>query len=64
MKFNPGIFRVLSGKLTTDQTTFALRKNDAALRDQFDKAIAEMESDGTMAELRDRWFSTIFLRLN
>lgn len=57
MKFNPGSFRVLPGKLTTDQTTFALRKNDAALRDQFDKAIAEMESDGTMAELRDRWFN-------
>ena len=56
IKFNPGSFRVLPGKLITDKTAFALRKSDAALRDQFDKVIAEMESDGTMAELRNRWF--------
>lgn len=56
VKHNPGVFRILPGSFAKDRSAFALRKGEAALRDQFDRAIAEMENDGTMGRLRKRWF--------
>ena len=53
---NPKQFRTLPEKLSERQTAFGLRKNETALRDQFDKALTDMENDGTMKTIRERWF--------
>ena len=56
VKHNPGVFRMLPGNFGEDKAAFGLRKNETALRDQFDKALADMENDGTMKTIRERWF--------
>ena len=36
----------------------ALRKGNAQLLDAINKAIAEMQKDGTMAKISNKWFGT------
>ena len=56
VKHNPGVFRLLTGNFGEDKTAFGLRKSETGLRDQFDKALADMDNDGTIKTIRERWF--------
>lgn len=59
VKHNPGVFRLLPGNFGEDKTAFGLRKSETGLRDQFDKALADMDNDGTIKTIRERWFGDI-----
>ncbi len=56
VKHNPGQFRILSGELSDGQTAFGLRKHETQLTAEFNRALAGMETDGTMKTLGERWF--------
>ena len=51
---NPGL-RVLPEKITTDQYGFAVRLEDEALKQAIDNVVRQMRSDGTYADLMQRW---------
>ena len=55
IRHNRGQFRIVPGSLSERQTAFALRLTDKALRDEFNRTLADMERDGTMKTIRARW---------
>lgn len=55
---NPGL-RMLDEPLSHEDTAIALRKEDTALQGRLDALIAELKQDGTLDDMKRRWFKTI-----
>ena len=53
---SPGKFRVLQDSLQEEEFGVAVRPNDAELLEKINKALAEMEADGTAQTIYKRWF--------
>jgi polar amino acid transport system substrate-binding protein len=51
---NPGL-RVLPEKITTDQYGFAVRLDDAALKQAIDDVVEQLRRDGTYDDMMRRW---------
>lgn len=54
---NPGL-GMLDEPLSHEDTAIALRKEDTALQAQLDALIAELKQDGTLDDMKRRWFKT------
>lgn len=54
---NPGL-RMLDEPLSHEDTAIALRKEDTALQARLDALIAELKQDGTLDDMKRRWFKT------
>ncbi len=50
-----GLLRLVPGLLTNESLAWAVRLEDDALRQDLDRALAEMKADGTLQKLLDRW---------
>lgn len=55
LRQTPGV-RIVPEMFRTDSYAFAFPKDHTALRDQVNAALAELEADGTLAEMDARWF--------
>lgn len=51
-------FTVLSESLAPEQYGIAFKKGNVALRDAVQKALNDMEKDGTVASISNKWFGT------
>lgn len=49
---------ILSGSLAEEEYVVGFRKGDQALRDRVQEVLYEMNADGTLAEISDRWFGS------
>lgn len=52
----PGVYRVLSERLSEEAVGIAFRKEDKALRDAVCAAIEAIKADGTYAAISKKWF--------
>jgi polar amino acid transport system substrate-binding protein len=52
-----GSTKVLDEQVTNEVYGIAISKNNDALREQLNKALADIKADGTYTKLTDRWFS-------
>ena len=52
----PGKYRILDEHLAPEQYAIGFRKGEQAFCDAVEGALAEMEEDGTMAEIKTKWF--------
>ena len=55
VKMNPDL-TFLGDRLINEDTAIAVRKGNTALLQQLDEAITAFEADGTLADMRRRWF--------
>lgn len=53
---NPDSYQEASVKLTNEPIGICFRKSDSALRDKVQKALDEMNKDGTMKKISNKWF--------
>jgi len=51
--------KILDKKLTIDSYAFAINPQKTTLKEQIDKIILEMKTDGTLTELEEKWFGDI-----
>lgn len=49
-------FKLAGAKLSPEPIGVCLRKSDTALKDQIQKAIDELQADGTMKKISEKWF--------
>ena len=49
---------ILSGSLAEEEYVDGFRKDDQALRDRVQEVLYEMNADGTLAEISNRWFGS------
>ncbi len=49
-------FRILNESLTEEEYGVGFRKNDVALRDKVQATLQDMASDGTIANISNKWF--------
>lgn len=49
--------KILDKSLTIDSYAFAINPQKTQLKEQIDKIILEMKSDGSLAKLEEKWFS-------
>lgn len=49
-------YKVLDKELTIEPIAIGLRKEDSELKAKFDKALADMKQDGTLAKISNKWF--------
>lgn len=54
---SPGKFRILKDSLQEEEFGIAVRPNDTELLAKINKALTEMEADGTSQVIYQRWFS-------
>jgi polar amino acid transport system substrate-binding protein len=54
-KAQPAV-RVLDKGLTTELYGFAMRKNDAALAEELNRALQVLRANGAYAALTEKWF--------
>jgi len=52
----PGVFEVVGEQLTKEPMAIGIRKTDVELKEAIDKAIAEMQKDGTLTRISMKWF--------
>lgn len=53
---SPGVFHILAENFGENEIAFGLRKTDAELLAQFDKALAAIKADGTLDRITEKWF--------
>lgn len=53
---SPGKFRVLKDSLQEEDIAVAVRPGDAELLDKINKALADMQADGSAQAIQQRWF--------
>ena len=51
-----GVFHILAENFGENEIAFGLRKTDAELLAQFDKALAAIKADGTLDRITEKWF--------
>lgn len=51
-----GVYKRLKSTLNKEPIGFAFRKNDKALRDEFNKEFNALNKDGTLSKLSTKWF--------
>ena len=56
---SPGKFRVLKESLQEEEFGVAVRPSDTELLEKINKALAEMEADGTSQDIYKRWFGDV-----
>jgi polar amino acid transport system substrate-binding protein len=56
MTQDPGAFRILDDVLEAEYYGVGCRKGAVALREAIDKALDDMEADGSNAEISNKWF--------
>lgn len=49
-------YRILDTVLASKQYAAAVRRNDALLRDKLEKALSELQKDGTSSSISTKWF--------
>jgi polar amino acid transport system substrate-binding protein len=49
-------YRILDGKLGSEEYAVAVRRNDSSLRDALDSALKAMKADGTSKNISIKWF--------
>ncbi|MCR5687945.1 MAG: amino acid ABC transporter substrate-binding protein [Lachnospiraceae bacterium] len=49
---------LISGTLGREDMAIGFRKNDKELRDKIQEKLSEMKSDGTLAEISEKWFGS------
>jgi polar amino acid transport system substrate-binding protein len=52
---HPEKYYLLSEPLSNERFTVGFRKNDIALRDKINSVLSDIISDGTIAEIADKW---------
>ncbi|GAB6157182.1 amino acid ABC transporter substrate-binding protein [Desulfotomaculum varum] len=52
----PGVFEVVGEQLTKEPMAIGIRKADVELKEAIDKAIADMQKDGTLTKISMKWF--------
>ncbi|MEW6065180.1 hypothetical protein P378_10990 [Desulforamulus profundi] len=52
----PDTFEVVGEQLTKESMAIGIRNDDVELKDAIDKAIAEMQKDGTLTKISMKWF--------
>ena len=55
---NSSYKNAFSTEILTSNVCFGLKEGNAALRDKFDKVIKEMDSDGTLDKIEDKYIDT------
>ncbi|MGE5652993.1 MAG: amino acid ABC transporter substrate-binding protein [Bacillota bacterium] len=55
----PGAFTILNEKLDPEPAAAAFRKDDAQLRQEIDRIIAEIKTDGTWERISMKWFGAV-----
>lgn len=56
MKQTPGIYKVLDGDLGSEYYGIGCRKGGVALREAIDNALDQLNQDGTVEKISDKWF--------
>ncbi|WP_227761736.1 amino acid ABC transporter substrate-binding protein [Zhaonella formicivorans] len=52
----PDVYKVLPGRLVDDTYAIGIRKEDTDLKEAIDKALTEMQKDGTLSSISMKWF--------
>lgn len=55
------VIRLVSDKWPSEWTAAAFRKEDEDFREAFNKAMADMRADGTLAALHEKWFGASYV---
>lgn len=58
IKSNNKDFVILPGNLESEEYAIGFRKEDQALRDEVQKILSEMKSDGTLGQISTEWFGS------
>lgn len=58
VKQDPANFKVSSGKLTNEPIGICFKKSNTAMRDKVDKIIVELQKDGTLKKISEKWFGS------
>ena len=58
----PGEYAVLDDHFGTEEYGVGLRKDDTALHQKLDKALADMKADGSGAKIAEQWFGKNILK--
>lgn len=53
---NPGVYRLAGERIRDEQIAVAVRKGDAELLGQINKALADIKADGTYSKISTKWF--------